>query len=125
MTFTAEQLKTPVRSPLTIKLPSGATMELQPSREGVYVYYFVGGKIKYQDSADRFSSLAQILQALAQEVSKIPEEDQTYLKTLLPKERERSTKKEEANPDACPFCGAIGQPIDSRALSGTLVYPVS
>lgn len=123
-TFSKEQLNGRIREPIRIDLPSGDILCLESEGLGgdAHVKTITQGKVRTEGFVENFPTLVQILRALVQKGSKIPEEDQTYLKNLLPKERERSPKKQEANPDACPFCGAIGQLIDSRAFTGTFYY---
>ena len=107
--FTREQLNSALQQPVRIELPSGATLNMEHTSTGVWVYYFIGTRLLYNDEVYRFSTLAQILRALVQEGSKIPEEDQDYLKGLLPKERKKRPPRRIKDPDACPFCGGLGR----------------
>lgn len=106
MKFTREQLNSPVRHLITIGLPSGATLEILRGDREIFATYLLENRPRYTGSLDWVSTLAQILRALVQEGSKIPEEDQAYIRGILPKERKRSPRKD---PDACPFCGGPGR----------------
>ena len=107
--FTRKQLNSAIQQSIQIELPSGATLRMEPTSTGVWVYYFIGTRLLYNDELYRFSTLAQILRALVQEGSKIPEEDQAYIRDLLPRERKKSSPRHPKNPDACPFCGGPGR----------------
>ena len=109
MKFTKSQLGAYITDTIRIPLPSGALQEISRTHSTVWLYYLLpDGRVQYCDEVYGYSTLAQILRALVQEGSKIPEEDQDYLKGLLPRERKRSPRHPK-NPDTCPFCGSLGE----------------
>ena len=108
MKFTKSQLGAYITDTIRIPLPSGATLEILRGDREIFATYILENRPRYTGSLEQFSTLAQILRALVQEGSKIPEEDQTYIRGILPKERKRSPRHPK-NPDACPFCGGPGR----------------